>query len=188
MVNEIGRLEVTTPSRKVNVMKKEIEQAFNEHLNAEFFSSYLYLSMANYFAAENLDGMASWMRVQLEEERIHAMKFVDFINDRGGRVVLQQIDQPTIEWDSPLAAFQNAYEHECLISSKINTLVELAGRENDHAAHNFLQWFVSEQVEEEATALRIVEQLKRVGDNPVGLLMIDQQLGARTPAAADPTA
>ena len=167
-------------------MKKEMEQAFNSHLNAEFFSAYLYLSMANYFAAENLEGMASWMRVQSEEERMHAMKFVDFINDRGGRVSLQQIDQPAIEWDSPLKAFQDAYDHECLISSKINALVDLAGKENDHAAHNFLQWFVSEQVEEEATAQRIVEQLKRVGDNPVGLMIVDQQLGSRTAAPADP--
>ena len=167
-------------------MKKQIEQAFNNHLNAEFFSAYLYLSMANYFAAENLDGMATWMRLQSEEERMHAMKFVDFINDRGGRVTLQQIDQPAIEWDSPLAAFQDAYDHECLISGKINALVDMANKENDHAAHNFLQWFVSEQVEEEATAQRIVEQLKRVGDNPVGLMIIEQQLASRnaTPAEA----
>lgn len=161
-------------------MKKDIEKAFNDHLNAEFFSAYLYLSMANYFAAENLDGMAAWMRVQSEEERVHGMKFVDFINDRGGRVALQKIDQPAIEWKSPLAAFQEAYEHECLISAKINELVDLSNKQNDHAAHNFLQWFVSEQVEEEATAQRIVEQLKRVGDNPVGLMIIDQQLGSRT--------
>ncbi len=167
-------------------MKKDIEKAFNDHLNAEFFSAYLYLSMANYFAAENLDGMAAWMRVQSEEERVHGMKFVDFINDRGGRVALQQIDQPAIEWESPLAAFQEAYDHECLISAKINDLVDLANKQNDHAAHNFLQWFVSEQVEEEATAQRIVEQLKRVGDNPVGLMIIDQQLGSRTFTPAEP--
>ena len=166
-------------------MKKDTEQAFNDHLNAEFFSAYLYLSMANYFAAENLDGMATWMRVQSEEERVHGMKFVDFINDRGGRVALQKIDQPAIEWKSPLAAFQEAYDHECLISGKINELVDLANKQNDHAAHNFLQWFVSEQVEEEATAQRIVEQLKRVGDNPVGLMIIDQQLGSRTFAPAE---
>ncbi len=165
-------------------MKKDMEKAFNDHLNAEFFSAYLYLSMANYFAAVNLDGMAAWMRVQSEEERAHGMKFVDFINDRDGRVALQKIDQPPVEWESPLAAFQEAYEHECSISAKINQLVDLSNKHSDHAAHNFLQWFVSEQVEEEATTLRIVEQLKRVGDNAVGLMIIDQQLGARTPAAA----
>ena len=163
-------------------MKKSIVDAFNDHLNAEFFSSYLYLSMSNYFAAESLDGMAAWMEIQTDEERLHAMKFVAFMNDRGGRVKLQQIDEPKFEWDSPLAAFEEAYEHECLISSKINDLVDLATKENDHAAANFLQWFVSEQVEEEATALRTVEQLKRIGDNGVGLMMIDQQLSSRAPA------
>ncbi len=162
-------------------MKRNIEDAFNLHLNAEFYSFYLYLSMANYFAAQNLEGMTHWMRLQSEEERIHAMKFVDFINDRSGRVVLAQIDQPRTDWNSPLEAFEDAYSHEQLISSKINDLVELANQERDHAAHQFLQWFVSEQVEEEATALGIVEQLRRVGDNPVGLLMIDQQLVGRTP-------
>lgn len=164
-------------------MNKKIEEAFNEQLNAELYSSYLYLSMANYFAAENLDGMAAWMRIQTDEERIHAMKFLDHINDRGGRVVLKQIDEPKIEWSDPLEAFQDAYNHECLISSKINALVDLASSENDHAASTFLQWFVTEQIEEEATALATVERLKKVGDSPVGLLMIDQQLGLRPPAA-----
>jgi ferritin len=168
--------------QKVNPMNKKIEDAFNEHLNAEFHSSYLYLSMANYFTAQNLEGMASWMQIQTEEERQHAMKFVDFINDRDGRVVLKQIDQPKVEWTSPLAAFQDAYEHECLISSKINKLVDLAIAENDHAANTFLQWFVSEQVEEESATLSVVDKLKLIGDNSTGLLMIDQQLSQR-PAA-----
>jgi ferritin len=168
-------------------MKPTVQDACNAHLNAEFYSSYLYLSMANYFAAQNLDGMAHWMRLQSDEERVHAMKFVDFINNRGGRVLLQQIDQPKTEWNSPLDAFQNAYEHECLISGKINELVELATQEHDHATHQFLQWFVSEQVEEEATAQRIVDQLRRVGENPVGVLMLDHQLGARSSATAAPS-
>jgi ferritin len=162
-------------------MDKKIEKAFNEHLNAELFSSYLYLSMANYFEAENLEGMASWMAIQTDEERMHAMKFIDYINDRGGRVVLDQIDKPKTDWDSPLAAFQEAYEHEQLISSKINELVDLSIKENDHAANTFLQWFVSEQVEEEAAAQTIVGKLELIRDNPMGLLMIDQQLGQRTP-------
>ncbi len=163
-------------------MKRNIEDAFNLHLNAEFYSFYLYLSMANYFEAQNLGGMAHWMRVQSEEERSHAMKFVDFINDRSGRVMLQQIDQPRTDWNSALEAFEDAYSHEQLISGKIDELVELANQHHDHAAHQFLQWFVSEQVEEEATSLGIVEQLRRVGDNPVGLLMIDQQLVGRAPS------
>ena len=166
------------------MMEKTIEKAFNEHLNAEFFSSYLYLSMANYFAAENLEGMAHWMRLQTDEERMHAMKFVDFINDRGGRVILEQIDQPQTDWESPLDAFRQAYAHEQLISKKINNLVDLTVKESSHAANAFLQWFVSEQVEEESVAQAIVGKLELIQDNPMGLLMIDQQLGQRTPGAA----
>lgn len=164
-------------------MNKKIEKAFNEHLNAEFFSAYLYLSMANYFTSHNLEGMTAWMRIQTEEERMHGMKFVDFINDRGGRVILQKIDQPKTDWGSPLEAFREAYEHEQLISRKINELVDLAIKENDHAANTFLQWFVSEQVEEEATVQAIVGKLELIKDNGMGLLMIDQQLGQRTAAA-----
>jgi ferritin len=163
-------------------MHKKIEKAFNEHLNAEFFSAYLYLSMANYFAAQNLEGMASWMRIQVDEERMHGMKFVDFINDRAGRVILQQIDQPKTDWESPLEAFREAYAHEQLISRKISELVDLAIKENDHAANTFLQWFVSEQVEEEATVQAIVGKLELIKDNGMGLLMIDQQLGQRSAA------
>ena len=165
-------------------MNKKIEQAFNDHLNAEFFSSYLYLSMANCFTAKNLDGMASWMRLQSEEERVHAMKFLDFINQRGGRVALQQINQPQLDWAAPLEAFQQAYNHEIEISQKIDALVDLATKESDHAAVNFLQWFVSEQVEEEANALAIVDKLKMVGDNMMGVLMMDAQVGQRTAAPA----
>lgn len=165
-------------------MNEKIEQAFNDHLNAELYSSYLYLSMANCFTAKNLDGMAGWMRLQSEEERAHGMKFLDFINQRGGRVALQKIDQPQLEWATPLEAFQQAYGHECEISHKIDALVDLATKESDHAAVNFLQWFVSEQVEEEANALAIVDKLKMVGDHPMGVLMMDAQLGQRTAAPA----
>ncbi len=168
-------------------MNKKIEKAFNDHLNAESYSSYLYLAMANCFTAKNLDGMASWMRIQSEEERMHAMKFLDFINQRGGRVELQQINQPPRDWSAPLEAFQQAYDHELEISSKINVLVDLATKEGDHAAVNFLQWFVSEQVEEEANALAIVDKLKMIGDNLMGILMVDAQLSQRTagPAAGE---
>ena len=165
-------------------MNKKIEQAFNDHLNAEFFSSYLYLSMANCFTAKNLDGMASWMRLQSKEEHMHAMKFLDFINQRGGRVALQQINQPQLDWAAPLEAFQQAYDHEIEISQKIDALVDLATKESDHAAVNFLQWFVSEQVEEESNALAIVDKLKMVGDNMMGVLMMDAQLGQRTASPA----
>lgn len=160
-------------------MNKTMEKAFNDHLNAELFSSYLYLSMANCFTSKNLDGMAGWMRLQSEEERAHGMKFLGFIHQRAGRVELQKIDQPQLDWATPLEAFQQAYEHECEISRKIHALVDLATKEGDHAAVNFLQWFVSEQVEEEANALGIVDKLKMVGDHPMGILMVDGKLGAR---------
>ena len=160
-------------------MNKKIEQAFNDHLNAELFSSYLYLAMANCFTAKNLDGMASWMRLQAEEERGHGMKFLDFIHQRGGRVLLQQINQPQLDWATPLEAFQDAYNHELEISKRIGALVDLATKENDHAAVNFLQWFVGEQVEEEANALAIVDKLKMVGDNVMGILTMDGRLGQR---------
>jgi ferritin len=169
-------------------MNQRITAAFNDHLNAEFFSSYLYLAMVNYFTAKNLEGMAIWMRIQVDEERMHAMKFLDYINNRGGRVVLQQVAQPKIEWANPLDAFQDAYDHECLISRKIHELVDLAVKESDHAANAFLQWFVNEQVEEEANVLRIVEKLKLIGDNATGLLLMDQQLGQRTPSTPAPAA
>lgn len=161
-------------------MNQKIEQAFNAHINAEVYSSYLYLAMSNCFVAKNFDGMGKWMRLQAGEEYGHAMKFLDFIHQRSGRVLLQAIAQPQLDWESPLAAFQQAYEHELAISRKIDALVELAVAEKDHAAANFLQWFVNEQVEEEAHALAIVEQLKMVGESPISLLMMDRQLGSRS--------
>ena len=165
-------------------MEKKVEKAFNTHLNAEFYSSYLYLSMANYFAANNLEGMLTWMRIQVDEERMHAMKFIDFINNRGGRVVLEKIHNPKTDWPSPRAAFDQALQHALLVTKKINDLVDLAIKENDHAAASFLQWFINEQVEEEAVAQAIVSKLALIKDNSMGLLMIDQQLGQRVPAAA----
>jgi ferritin len=164
-------------------MNEKIEKAFNAQVNAEFYSAYLYLAMASHFAVQNLEGMATWMRIQVDEERLHAHKFVDFIIDRGGRVVLEQIDKPKTEWSSPLEAFRDALKHEQLVTQKINTLLELATKENDHAAATFLQWFVTEQVEEEKNVHLIISKLEFIKDNPTGLLLIDQQLGQRTAAA-----
>jgi len=169
------------------VLNPKIQDAFNKQVNAELHSSYLYLSMSAYFESKNLPGMGNWMRIQAQEELGHAMKFFDFINERNGRVTLTRIDAPQTEWDSPSDAFQYTYEHECKVTGLINGLVDLALSEKDHAANAFLQWFVTEQVEEESTALAIVDQLKMVGDNSVALLMVDQQLGQRTPPAATTT-
>jgi len=166
------------------MINPKIEEAFNKQINAELFSSYLYLSMSAWFESTNLSGMASWMRVQAQEELTHAMKFFGFIHERGGEVTLAQIDAPKTTWESPRDAFQAAYEHECKISGLINDLVDLALQEKDHASNAFLQWFVSEQVEEEATALAIVDKLKLAGDSKGPLFMLDSQLGQRVPAVS----
>ena len=168
------------------MLNPKMQDALNKQINAEMFSSYLYLSMVAYFESQNLGGMANWMRIQTSEENLHAMKFYDYINQRGGRVLLTQIEAPKTEWTSALDAFENAYQHELKISGMINDLMNLTIAEKDHATHDFLEWFVAEQVEEEAAAQLIVKQLKMVGDNGVGLLMLDQQFGQRTAAA--PTA
>ncbi len=168
------------------MLNARIQDAFNRQLNAELFSSYLYLSMSADFESQNLKGMAYWMRIQAQEELQHAMKFLEFINDRGGRVLLTAVEGPRAEWGSPLEAFQDTCEHESKVTGLINDLVDLSIKEKDHAANTFLQWFVTEQVEEEATAREIADKLKLAGDSPVALLMIDQELGQRPPPAAPP--
>jgi ferritin len=135
--------------------------------------------MAGYFESQSLSGMASWMKVQAQEELSHAMKFFGHLTERGGTVALGAIDAPPAQWASPLAAFEDAYKHECHISSLIDKLADLAAAEKDHAFAVFMQWFVKEQVEEEATASLIVERLRMVGESKNGLLMMDHQLGHR---------
>ncbi len=158
---------------------KKIVAAFNEQINHELYSSYLYLSMAAYFHSVNLDGFAQWMRAQAKEEDLHAMKLFDHLRDRGARIELDVIKKPGLKWASPLAAFKAAYEHEQFITSRINGLCRLAEKENDYAARGFLDWFVKEQVEEEATASGIVNMLERIKDSGSGLVMLDRQLGKR---------
>ncbi|HEY4760343.1 MAG TPA: ferritin [Thermoguttaceae bacterium] len=166
------------------MLSQKVQEALNKQVNAELYSEYLYLSMAAYFEAENFKGMAHWMQIQASEEHQHALKFYDFINDRNGRVILPQIEGPKTQWNSPLDAFEDAYKHEQKVTGLINDLSNLALSEKDHATHNFLEWFVGEQVEEEANALKIVDQLKLVGDQGLGLYMMDQELGQRTAGGA----
>jgi ferritin len=166
------------------MMKQKMEDAFNKHLNAESFSAHLYMSMSAYFQSINMKGMAHWMRLQADEETIHATKFFDYIFSRGGKVILGQIDAPTTEWDSPLSAFEAALGHEQLITDKINKLVDLALAESDHAANAFLQWFVTEQVEEEESVSEIVDQLKIIENDRSALFMLDRELGQRAAASA----
>lgn len=156
-----------------------MEKAINDQIQKELYSAYVYLSMAAYFEANNLTGAASWMRLQHQEEQVHAMKFFDFINDRGGRVVLQAIQQPPTDFASPLAVFEGALAHEQMVSKSIHDLYALAVKENDYPTQAMLQWFINEQVEEEKNASAIVAQLRMIGDSPAALFMIDQQLGAR---------
>ncbi len=160
-------------------ISERIVDALNKQINAELYSAYLYLSMASYFESKGLKGFANWMRVQWQEELTHAMKIYDYVVERGGRVKLYAIDEPPAEWDSPLAAFEAAYNHEVKVTGMINELVELAMAEKDYATYNMLQWFVAEQVEEEASTSEIVDKLRLIGDDGRGLLMIDRELGAR---------
>jgi ferritin len=168
------------------MLNNDMEKALNAQVNAEMYSAYLYLSMSAYFQSKSLGGFASWMRVQAQEEMVHAMKLYDFINERGGRVILAPIEAPPTEWNSPLATFEAVYEHEQKVTGLINELVELALEKHDHATNIFLQWFVSEQVEEEDSANDVVEKIKLMGDANGGLFMLDRELGQRvfTPPAA----
>ena len=171
------------------MIEKKLEQALNEQVNAEMYSAYLYLSMESYFKSLNLNGFATWMRAQTQEEMMHALKIYDFIIERGGRVLLKPIEGPQTKWDSSLAVFEAVSKHEQKVTSLINNLVDLAIEEKDHATNSFLQWFVNEQVEEEASADGIVQQLTMMENAPGGMFMLDRELGQRvfTPPAAEGT-
>jgi len=158
---------------------KTIENAINEQINAEMYSFYLYLAMSAHFEESGFPGLAHWMKVQAQEEMAHALKFFAFVHERGGVVTLTAIDQPKGEWPTVLAAFAAAQAHERHITKRINTLMDKAITAKDHATANFLQWFVKEQVEEEATLDPIVTRLKAIGDHPGALYYLDHELGKR---------
>ena len=160
-------------------IKSEVRDALNEQIKHEFYSSYLYLSMAGSVEVAELPGFARWMRKQSEEEREHAMKFFDFLLDRGEHVQLQAIDQPPYAFRSPLDTFEQALEHEKEITSRIHQLYELSLQKNDYPAQVFLHWFVTEQVEEEKTATEVVERLRMAGEDGAALLLLDKELGER---------
>jgi len=164
------------------MLTEKMQTALNGQLNAELYSSYLYLSMNAYFKSVNLDGFANWMYYQAQEELEHSLKFYDFVIQRGGKVVLSQIEAPQTEWDSPMAVFEATLAHEQKVTGLINDLVEIAHEERDHATTIFLQWFVSEQVEEEESVGGVLEQLKLMGDAKGGLFMIDRELAKRSPS------
>jgi ferritin len=161
------------------MLGKAVQEAMNEQIKNELYSAYQYLAMAAYCESANLPGFAHWMRTQAREETEHAMKFYDFILDRSGRVVLQTIDQPVADFSSPLEVFEQALEHEQMVTAMINDLYGLAVTENDYASQTFLQWFVTEQVEEEKNAGDVVETLKMVGDKSEALFLLDRELAGR---------
>ncbi len=165
------------------MISEKMQEAINDQINAELYSAYLYLSMQSYFEAENLPGFATWMDCQVKEETAHAMKFFHYVNERGGRVLLKPIEGPDTEWDSPEAVFQATLEHERVVTGRIHALVKLAREEVDTATEIFLQWYVTEQVEEEASAEDILNKLQRMAGAPGGLFMLDRELGQRSFAA-----
>ncbi|MEX2458281.1 MAG: ferritin [Actinomycetota bacterium] len=160
-------------------MEKKIETALNEHLRNEMQAGYQYLSMAAFAASMNLPGTAHWFHMQMREELIHMMRFFTFINDRGGTVTLGAIDAPKTGFKTVIDAFQAALENEQTVTGEVNDLYELAANQKDWATMTFMQTFVTEQVEEEAEVMRLVETLKMVGDNRGALLLIDRELGSR---------
>lgn len=168
------------------MISPKIEKALNEQINAEMFSAYLYLAMVAYFQDKNLSGFANWMTVQNQEETFHAMKFFRYVSERGGRVTLDAIEKPQFEWESPLAAMEAAQQHEAYITGRINSLVDLAIKEKDHATASFLGWFVDEQVEEEDSVNEVVQKLRLLGSDGGGLFMMDRDMATRvfTPPVA----
>jgi ferritin len=162
------------------MMDKKIQDAFNDQVNEETFSSYLYLSMSAWFDSVNLHGFAHWMRSQAREETGHAMKFFKHIIERGGRVELKAVAQPQAVWASPLEAFEAAYKHELHITSRIGTLMAMALEQKDYASQSFLKWFVDEQVEEEANTDGVVQKLRMAGEAAGALFIIDRELAARS--------
>lgn len=162
------------------MFSESLQDALNSQIKYELESAYVYLSMSAYFESLNLAGFARWMQMQSREEVNHAMKFFNFINDRGGRVALQSIPQPPHEFQSPLEAFEKAYEHECKISALIHQIYDLAVKENDYPTQVMLNWFVEEQVEEEKSTSEVVELLKLSGGQGTALIMLDRQLGQRS--------
>jgi ferritin len=161
------------------MLSKKLLDALNKQINDEYYSSYIYQAMVAYFEDKNLDGCAHWMKMQAEEEHLHALKIFDYVVERGGRVELFAIAEPPKEWDSPRAAFESALEHEKYMTDLISKLADLAIDERDHATNNLMQWYVSEQVEEESNVDDILKKLDMMGDTGTGLFLMDRELMSR---------
>ena len=162
------------------MLTKEMEKALNGQITIEAESSQVYLAMASWAETQGMEGVAEFMYMHSDEERMHMLKLVKYVNERGGKVVLKQIDAPPSKWKNTLDVIQNVLDHECKVTGLINKLVDLALKEKDHASNIFLQWFVSEQVEEEESVNGVLEQLKLMGEAKGGLFMIDRELTKRS--------
>jgi ferritin len=163
----------------IAMLSKAVQDALNEQIKQETYSSYLYLAMSSYCHSTGFHGFAQWLRVQSGEESGHAHKIFDFVNERGGRAMLKAIEQPPVNYPSPVDCMEKAYDHEQKISGMINRLYELAQKEKDYPTQVFLQWFVKEQVEEEQNVAQILEQIKLVGKQGPSLFLVDRALAAR---------
>jgi ferritin len=161
------------------MLSQGIQEAINDQIHHEFHSAYVYLSMSAYLEAANFTGFAQWMRMQAKEEVNHAMKLFDYVNNRNGRVTLKALEQPPVNFKSVLDTFEHALQHEMKVTQMIHSLYALATRENDYATQVALQWFINEQVEEEATATSVVDRLKIAGNDGAALLLLDREMGAR---------
>jgi len=167
------------------MLSKTLEDALNDQLNNEYYSAFLYLSMSSHFECINMLGMASWMRMQYEEEVLHAIKIFDMIIDMEGTVALKQVDGPPTDFDSVISVFEQTLEHERNVTKMINGIYALAQKEKNYAVQSALQWFIDEQVEEEKSVLEIVNQLNMIGDETTPMLMLDNKLGNRPDTLAE---
>ena len=170
------------------MLSKTIEDAINAQVNAELWSAYLYLSMAHNFEADGKSGIANWFKVQFKEEQAHAEIFMNYINQRGGRVWLKPIDAVETEWATPLDAFKATLEHERKVTAMINNLYALAEAEHDYATREMLNWFISEQVEEEESAQQLIDKFSLIGNDGMGIYMLDQELASRVYNVPSPLA
>ena len=161
------------------MLNKEIEKEINKQIKLELESGYLYLSMSSYLSSINLNGFAHWMRLQFEEEQMHALKMYDYVIERGGKVVLEAIEAPQNKWEGIINIFEHTLRHEQNVTERINFLMDLSAKKNDYASSNFLQWFVGEQVEEEANVEDILGQLRLIEGKGAGLFMLDREAKAR---------
>ncbi|EJP6471320.1 ferritin [Clostridium sporogenes] len=161
------------------MLSEKLLNALNSQINFEFYSSYIYLSMASYAESEDLSGFANFFKVQAQEEIFHAMKFYDYVNQMGGRVILEKIDQPKVEYKNILECFEDGFNHEKIVTSRVYNLTDIATEEKEHATISLLKWFIDEQVEEENNFNTIIRKLKRANSNPAVLYMLDDELSTR---------